>query len=80
MIPRLLIACAILLPGVAGCAEDKVSPSPLSDQVLSQQYHARGAQGSISGAEIQTIAEAYRHEIARPPTDETDNTQNRINR
>jgi len=50
---------------LCGCADSAVKPSPTSDQVMTEQYRARGGQGAISGPEISAIAGAYRQQIGK---------------
>jgi hypothetical protein len=63
---RSALLCGLSLLGAAGCTADTVKPSPTADQVMAEQYRARGGQGAMSGSEAGGIAEAYRQQIARP--------------
>lgn len=56
----------VALLGLCGCADSAVKPSPTSDQVMTEQYRARGAQGAMSGPEISAIAGTYRQQIGKP--------------
>jgi hypothetical protein len=61
-----ILAFGVVLLGLTGCADDAVKPLATSDQVIAEQYRARGDQGAISGPEISAIADAYRQQIAKP--------------
>jgi hypothetical protein len=63
--------CGFLFLALCGCAGHAVRPSPTADQVMAEQYRARGAQGAIGGPEASAIAEAYRRDIggARKPSE-----------
>ncbi|MEO7054403.1 MAG: hypothetical protein ABI191_05475 [Rhizomicrobium sp.] len=56
----------VALLGLCGCADNPIKPSPTSDQVMTEQYRARGSQGAMSGAEIGAIATTYRQQIGKP--------------
>lgn len=63
---RFSLLCAWSLLSLAGCTTDTIKPSPTSDQVMAEQYRARGGQGAMSGPETDAIVEAYRQQITRP--------------
>ncbi len=67
----------VALLGLCGCADSAVKPSPTSDQVMTDQYRARGGQGAMSGAEIGAIADTYRQQIAKPAQAPRSDTEER---
>ncbi|MES2256414.1 MAG: hypothetical protein V4559_15410 [Pseudomonadota bacterium] len=56
----------VALFALCGCADSAVKPSPTSDQVMMEQYRARGDQSAMSGPEINAIADTYRQQIGKP--------------
>ena len=67
----------VALLGLCGCAGSAVKPSPTSDQVMTEQYQARGNQGAMSGPEISAIAGIYRQQIGKPAQAPQSDTEER---
>lgn len=61
-----------VLIALAACAAEparqpSVRQSSTADQVMAAQYHASGAQGSMSGNEAGTIRQAYLRQLTATP-------------